>query len=276
MKLPKVAIIGCGYIGTELAILWAKKGFQITATSASLKKIKLLSKLVQKASIYKGTNDATISQILLENDVIVLTLSSNRHGDIEQTFLRTAQFLRKSAMELNIPKTLIYTSNMSVYGDQMGLWVQEDAPLKAATLQGKLLIETENTYLSLSEWGWQVSIFRLGEIYGPGREISKRVKELEGKVLPGTGNVFTNMVHQEDVVKAIDYAYSRELSGVYNLVDDDHPMQKDFYDMVAQKFHLRKVLWDPTLVPMNGNKRLSNIKIKKEGFRFTYPHRLMI
>ncbi len=276
MKPTKIAIIGCGYIGTDLAIYWTKKGHEITATTSSPKKIKLLSKIVQKTSLYKGSYDGVITQILLENDAIVLTLSANRHGDIEQTFLRTAQFIKSCALEMQTPKTLIYTSNCSVYGNHRGLWVQEASALNASTFEGKILIETENTYLSLLEQGWQVCIFRLGEIYGPGREISKKIKDLQGKVLTGNGESFTNMVHEEDVVKAIDYALERELKGVYNLCDNDHPPQKEFYDTVAKRFHLTPPLWDASQHPSTGNKRISNSKIKKEGFKFTYPHRLMI
>jgi nucleoside-diphosphate-sugar epimerase len=276
VKPLKIAIFGCGYLGTELAILLAKKGCEITVITSSPKKVRLLSRLVQKTCIYNGTDNGMIAQILAENDVIVLTFSANRHGDIEQSFLKTAQFIKQNSLEMKVSKTLIYTSNCSVYGNHNGLWVKESSLLKAATLEGKILIETENTYLSLIEQGWQICIFRLAEIYGSGREISKKIKELQGKVLPGTGKNFTNMVHEEDVIHAIDYALIRELKGIYNLCDDDHPTQKEFYDMIAKKFHLQPIDWDVSLNPLNGNKRISNSKIKKEGFKFSYPHHLII
>ncbi len=276
MNPKRVAIIGSGYIGTELAIYWAKKGYEITATTSSPKKIKLLSKIVQKTALYKGSADGVIAQILLENDAIILTLSANRHGDIEQTFLSTARFIKSCALEMQTPKTLIYTSNCSVYGNHHGLWVNEKSPLLATTLEGKILIETESCYLSLIDLGWQVCILRLSDIYGPGREISKKIKDLQGKVLSGSGENFTNMVHEEDVVHAIDYSLQRELKGVYNLSDNDHPKQKEFYDMISKRFHLTPPIWDASQHPLNGNKRISHNRIIKEGFRFTYPHRLMI
>ena len=84
------------------------------------------------------------------------------------------------------------------------------------------------------------------------------------------------MIHKEDVAGAVDYAYRHDCEGIYNLSDDDHPLRKDLYDAVAKKHHLHKVEWDPTHPGLRSdNKRVSNHKIKGEGFSLRHPHRVL-
>ncbi|MEI6242359.1 MAG: NAD-dependent epimerase/dehydratase family protein [Chlamydiota bacterium] len=272
--MKNVAIIGCGYVGTSLALFWKKKNYNITATVSQVKQSKTLSKIIPKTIIAKGTDKSIIEKLIAENDIILLTVSTSFSQNFENTFLRTAQTLRQAALQSKQSKTLIYTSNCIVYGEHKGQWVDEKSPLHPITEQSKILIETEKTLLSLQEKKWKVCVFRLGEIYGPNREISKTVKQLDQQVLPGKGNQYTNMVHRDDVIASVDYSLSYHLEGVYNIVDDDHPTKAELYDEISNRLFLPKITWDPTLTKIDhGNQRVSNHKIKASGYTFLHPHR---
>jgi nucleoside-diphosphate-sugar epimerase len=177
---------------------------------------------------------------------------------------------------MGLPRRLIYTSSTSVYGDHHGLWVDETSELKAKSEQAHILIETEKTYLSLKELGWNVCTLRFSEIYGPGRELSKRVEKLQGHTLPGAGDHYTNMIHKKDCAYAIDYALKHKLEGIFNATDDEHQTRRELYDAISLKFRLPKVKWDSNLTGLHsGNKRVSNHKIKAEGFSLFHPHRVL-
>ena len=271
-----IAIIGCGYIGSALSIFWNKKKYNITATTRSSKKLKILGKFAQRCSLFYGGDENTITSLVNDNDIIVLTLSADTLNEYENTFLKTAQALRHAAIGCSSPRRLIYTSNAMIYGDHQGKWVDENSFLFPSNDATKILIETENILLSTTECKWDVCIYRLGEIYGPGREISKKIKKLKHMILWGKGDFYTNMIHQEDIIRAIDYSLQFRLKGIYNLADDDHPTQKIFYEDVCQKLHLEQLIWDKSheLIPRI-NARMSNHKIKSAGFSFLYPHRLL-
>lgn len=272
---PSVAIIGCGYLGLEVAAGWSKKGYRITATTRTPDRLTELSQYAQKSLILRGDPEEYMP-IISANEALLISVAADAPEHYETTYLQTAQIFRQLALEMDLPRDLIYTSSTSVYGNHRGLWVDETSSLKAKGVQAKVLIETEKTFTSLEELGWNVCIFRLGEIYGPGREISERVRHLEGQVLPGAGDHYTNMIHKTDCALAIDYAMRYHLRGTYNLADDDHPTRKELYDQVSKRFHLPPVKWDPSLTGIHhGNKRVSNHKIKAEGFTFTYPHRVL-
>jgi nucleoside-diphosphate-sugar epimerase len=271
-----IVIIGCGYIGSETALIWKKKGHIVTSTTRNPDRLQQLSKVSQKSIILKGNDEDELIPLITDNEVILVAIAADSPEHYESAYLNTAQIFRHLALEMDLPRHLIYTSSTSVYGDHHGQWVDETSELLAKSDQAKILIEAEKTYLSLAEIGWRVSILRLAEIYGPGRELSFRVKQLEGHTLPGSGGHYTNMVHKSDCAAAIDYALRHHLEGTYNLADDEHPTRKELYDAISQKFKIPKVKWDPEHTSLHtGNKRVSNHKIKAEGFAFLHPHRVL-
>lgn len=274
--MKNICIIGCGYIGSEVALRWTKKGHQVTATTRHMKRLDSLSKIAKKSLIFKGTSEEELIPLISTNEVILVTIAPDSPEQYGSTYLQTANMFRHLALEMNEPRYLIYTSSTSVYGDHHGLWVDETSSVLGKSEQARILIETEKLYQSLEEIGWNVCILRLSEIYGPGREVSKRIRQLEGHVMPGTGELFTNMIHKEDIANAIDYALKHDFEGIYNLADDDHMTRKDLYLAVAKKQRLPEVKWDPSHPGLHSdNKRVSNHKIKSEGFSLHYPHRLL-
>lgn len=269
-----IAIIGCGYLGLDVAHAWTKKGMHVTATTRTPERLQELSKVAQKAVILKGNDEDEFVPLIANNEKILVAVAADSPEHYESAYLNTARIFRRLALEMDLPRDLLYISSTSVYGDHHGLWVDEASKLLAKDEQAKILIEAEKTYESLSEIGWNVCILRLAEIYGPGREISAKLRKMEGRPIPGTGELYTNMVHKDDCVGAIDYAFKHHLTGIYNLADDDHPTRKELYDSLAQKKGLPKVQWDPSLSGMHrGNKRVSNHKIKAAGFAFKHSHR---
>ncbi len=271
-----IVIIGCGYIGSEIAAIWKRKGHTVTATTRDPDKVDELSRAAQKVVIIKGNDEDELIPLIAENDLILVTVAADSAEHYESAYLNTAQIFRHLALEMDLPRTLIYTSSTSVYGDHHGQWVDETSELLAKSEQGKVLIEAEKHYLSLEELGWNVCLLRLSEIYGPGRELSKRVKNMEGRILPGGGEQYTNMIHKIDAAHAIDYAQRHHLEGIYNLSDDVHPTRKELYDSISEKFQYQFVKWDPTHLPLHtGNKRISTHKIKAEGFAFRHSLRAM-
>jgi nucleoside-diphosphate-sugar epimerase len=274
--MKHIAIIGCGYVGLCVASLLTKKGHSVTATTRNPNRLEELSQVAQKSLLLKGNHEEEFIPLIAHQEVLIVTIAADSPEFYESAYLHTAQMMRHLALEMNLPRHLIYTSSTSVYGEYNGQWVDENYELLAKGEQARILIETEKTYLSLQELGWHVCILRLAEIYGPGRELSKRVENLEGHSLPGNGEGFTNMIHRTDCGSAIDYAIKHHLEGVFNLADDDHPTRKELYEQIAQKFDLPPVEWDPSRAGMHStNKRISNHKIKSEGFVFRHPHRIL-
>jgi len=124
-----------------------------------------------------------------------------------------------------------------------------------------------------------VIILRLAGIYGPGRgHWFKQFLRGDAR-LEGDGSRLLNMIHRDDVVGAIITALQSDAPApsVFNVVDDEPVMQRDFFAWLAGQ--LDKPM--PPSVPADAeanrkrgvtNKRVSNERLKKMlGCQFKYP-----
>ena len=105
-----------------------------------------------------------------------------------------------------------YLSSTGVYGDALGAWVDETAPLK-----GRRGARTA------ADLAWQglrddVRVFRLPGIYGAGRSALERVVAGKAHRVDDSAQVFSR-VHVDDIVSGVVASFSAP-AGTYNLTDD--------------------------------------------------------
>ncbi|WP_428032363.1 NAD-dependent epimerase/dehydratase family protein [Ancylobacter sp.] len=116
---------------------------------------------------------------------------------------------------------LVYLSTIGVYGDSAGAWIDETAPLSAATPRAQRRIEAEAAWLALGRRaGRPVAVLRLGGIYGPGRNALIDVADGTARCIEREGQVF-NRIHVDDIAGAISAAIAEKFDGVVNVVDDE-------------------------------------------------------
>lgn len=268
-----IAIIGCGYIGREIAKELSKKHFVTTATN-SKKIIEKLAKISQKSVLLKANDEVELFHILTNNDLIIVCIDPDNPEDYESNYTELAHSIKRMSLLIVRPKTLFFTSSTIVYGEQNGKWVDEKTALNPTTTEAKNLINVENIFLSMEDQKWKVVILRVGNIYGTGKELSTILKELHEHTLPGHGNNFTNMIHVKDVIGSIKHINQHNLNGIFNIVDDDHPSRKELYDTVCQKCNISSIQWNPSYKSYHqGNKRVSNHYLKSTGYQLVKPKR---
>ncbi len=283
-----VAIIGCGYIGYKVAQYWQQKNdFVVTVTTTSPERVPGLQSVSQKVVVTCGNdldslksvlhnpcgNDLdSLKSVLHNQDVVVLSIGAKSSELYEETYLQTAQTLVSSLQQIKSVKQLIYTGSCAVYGDRNGVWVDEETPVAPANLNAQILRKTEDVLLSASSENLRVCIFRLGGIYGTGRELVKIFGRYSDATRPGNGEDITNWIHLDDIVGAIEFARHRRLQGIYNLVDDAHLTSRDLLDSLFEKHNLPKVKWDTSIKSTRSyNAWVSNEKLKEAGYQLIHP-----
>lgn len=264
----KIGILGGGYVGRALGLHWKKcySNDQVLITTRDPEKIE---ELAHFCTIPYLITSSSLLDFLQTLDALVVCLAPDNSSNYVDTYLKTAQQILFHLPNCPLLKQIVYTGSTSVYGEWNGEWVNEDSPLHPIHPNGQILCETERIFLEGITEHRKVCIFRLGEIYGPGREIEERLKKMQGIYFPGNGENYTNLIHLSQIVKGIEYALKHNLQGIYNLCNDLHEKRKDFYNKICKHYHLPPVLWDPLKTSIHGgNKRVSNEKIKKKGFTF--------
>lgn len=268
----KATILGCGYVGTAVARLWHHKGHTVTATTTTPEKVFGLQAIVSQVAVVTGGEGEKLKQLLAQQDILLICVGAGRQASYEATYLNTAKTLAAILPQTSI-RQVIFTSSYSLYGDHQGAWVDESTPVKPATANGETMAATERTLLDTITPQRRVCIFRLGGIYGPGRELSKIYGRIAGTTRPGTGEEGSNWIHLEDIVGAIDFACQHHLNGIYNLVQDEVPTVRELIQRVCDTHQIPPIAWDPSQPSRRPyNVRVANQKLKAAGYRFRHPN----
>ncbi len=268
----KRVILGCGYIGKALLEYLHHDKKSLIATTTSAERQFELEPLAGEVVVVQGDDRVTLRKLLTGVKQVIVCVAPKKGDSYANVYLKTAKVLCSILKEGTSVEQLVYTSSISVYGEQGGVWVTEEASVKPIGINGEILCETESIYLNAYTPNQVVmTVLRLGGLYGPGREHEIRARKMAGKIFPGSGEQFSNWIHQEDAVRAIDWVLKRRLGGIYNVCSDDHPTRKSLYEKITAQLQLSSVQWDPFQEGAHsGNRKVSSEKLKATGFEFLH------
>ncbi|MEY3202328.1 MAG: hypothetical protein RIR70_1878 [Pseudomonadota bacterium] len=186
-----------------------------------------------------------------------------------------------------------YISTSGVYGDYQGEWVSEARPVQPTTARAKRRVDAEARVRALSRplrrasfvvsrptarlrgARARVSILRAPGIYAADRMPLARIERGDAVLRP-EDDVFTNHIHADDLAHMVCLALFRARPGrVFNASDDSSLKMGDYFDRVADAFHLPRPprvsraeaalrLSPMTLSFMSESRRLQNARIKSE------------
>ena len=270
----KLAIIGCGYVGSAAGYLWHSAGHEVTVTTTTPAKKSELQAIASKVVILTGDDLEKLKEVVADRDVVLLSVGSKQRtpDTYRQAYLETAQNVVAAIRAGSKVKQLIYTSSYGILNHEDGDVVDETIKVEPKDEFGEILYKTEQTLLSMTETEFKTCILRLTGIYGPGRELIKIFRRLAGTTRAGNGERYTNWVHLIDIVRAIDFAREKQLEGIYHLNSDEILKMKEFLDRLFHAHNLPPVTWDSSQPSArSSNMRLSNQKIKDAGFELAYP-----
>ena len=270
----RLAIIGCGYVGSRVARLWYEAGNDVTVTTTSPNNISALQAISSKVVILTGDDSATLQQVIGDRDVVLLSIGSKQRTPqvYRQTYLETAQNLVAAIEAGTGVKQIIYTGSYGIINDKSGGTIDETVAIKPKDEFGEILYQTEQVLLSAANANLKICILRLSGIYGEGRELIKIFGRVAGTTRPGSGDRYTNWVHVEDIVRAIDFAKEQQLEGIYHLNSDEMMTTQEFFQRLFEAHNLPPVTWDSSQTSTRShNIKLSNQKIKDAGFELAHP-----
>ncbi|MGF1498365.1 MAG: SDR family oxidoreductase [Elainellaceae cyanobacterium] len=269
--MVNAVILGCGYVGKAVARHWQSDGLTVTATTTSPGRLAELEAIAHQAMILRGDDAETLRNVLADADVVLVSVGAPSADAYEATYLDTAKTLVDVLPNTTV-RQVIYTGSYAVYGDQGGAWVNEETAIAPSNHNGEILAETEQILLKAATDQRAVCVFRLGGIYGPGRELMRIFRRAAGSTRPGDGSDASNWIHLDDIVGAIAFAEQHRLSGLYNLVQTEPTTTGELTNRVLQAQQLPPVTWDasqPSQRPYNA--RVSNQKLRDAGYEFVHP-----
>jgi nucleoside-diphosphate-sugar epimerase len=276
----RVLIVGCGYVGLPLGVELLQQGHKVFGLRRGRTDTADLAVAGLKPLTADITKPGDLARLPGPFDWVVNTVSSTR-GNVEeyrQVYLNGTRHLSDWLAPMGLKK-FVYTSSTSVYGQTDGSVVKETSPTEPSSPTSQLLVDTEKLLLEMVQAkNFPAVILRVAGIYGPGRG-HLFLQYLRGQArIAGKGERIINMIHRDDLVKAITASLESGKPGeVYNAVDDEPVAQIHFFRWLSES--LGK--WMPPFADDEQgatrkrgltHKKVSNRKLKMElGVQLKYP-----
>jgi nucleoside-diphosphate-sugar epimerase len=270
----KILILGTGHIGKALAATLRKHGHQVAGTTTTPAKVAGLESLLDEVHVLRGSDSAAMAAAAQDCDAIVVTVAPNwkTTATAAQRELQYREVLVESCdnAAASCPR-VIFCSSFSVYGD--GGDGQSAIDESTATSDDD---EPSTRYYQQAEQAVlanaQGAVLRFPDMYGaPGdmtypQRVAASHQYFDGKTVFGDKPPLYT-IHAEDVVRAIDHAISADLSGVYNVCDNDtvpYSNQQVFDAICAQEGLQPLQFLNQIKAPL---RKISASKLYATGFR---------
>lgn len=273
----RALIVGCGYVGLELGRQLSEGGHEVWGMRRSDEGAGEMVAAGIRPIVGDLSEDG-LARAEGSFDWVANVVSSSKGGaeDYRRVYLEGNRKLVAWARERGVKK-LVYTSSTSVYGQTDGSAVKENSPAEPASETGKILVEAEKVLLEAAP-AVPAVVLRVAGIYGPGRgHLFKQYLKNEATI-PGKGERIINMIHRDDVARAVVAAFKNGRAGeIYNVVDDEPVAMVHFFRWLAET--LGK--WMPPFGPEESegerkraitNKKVQNRRMKVElGVALKFP-----
>lgn len=245
-NMKRVSIVGLGWLGMPLALSLLSNGYEVkgsktTEDGVAAAKMSGIDAFQLIMAPLPQCDEEDWDQ-LFQCDVLIITLPAKRDPEQAEIYRQSVQLLVDSALGHAVSH-VIFISSTSVYGNGEGE-VTEESPLNPERVSGKVLVELENWLHQLPNLS--VDILRPAGLVGPQRHPGRF---LAGKQELPEGNCGVNLVHQEDVIAAIELLLAEPetvSNRIYNLCAPEHPRKRDFYPEMAKKLGVAAPVFTPT------------------------------
>lgn len=206
--MKSVSILGCGWLGKELAISLVEKDYNVKGSTTSEEKLKEL-KRVHITPYLVDISKKNIQQEFLETDVLIIAITSKEVEDFKWLI---------SEIEKSNTDKVIFISSTSVYPSLKKEMTEEDEIIDSS------LVEIENLFRNKNKF--KTTILRFAGLFGGNRQpgnwfADRKIPHPKG---------YVNMIHREDCITIIQQIIEQNVFGeVFNACANHHPTREDFY-----------------------------------------------
>lgn len=265
-------VIGCGYLGSEVARRWLRQGYDVYGLVRSAQRAELLAAEGVRPLVGDVTRRATLSS-LPPADTVLFSVGRNRGDDISPHDLYVGGLRNVLSALPEAPRCFVLISSTGVFGQPVGGPVDEQTPPAPVRETAKALLAAEQ-FLGEHAVAQQPVVLRLAGIYGPGR-LPGAADLKADRPLAKDPEALLNLIHVADAASVV--LACEQAAGLPRLllVSDGHPVERrEFYQYLAGLLGVSP----PRFVqPLAGgrstvSKRISNrLMLSSLGCRLCYP-----
>ena len=220
-----ISILGCGWLGKQLAKHFIEMGYIVKGSVTSIEKMKVLrAENISPYSILLSENDFVINNFdFFRCDVLIISIPPRRVVHVEEIFPLQIGHLIPLILRHGIQK-VIFISSTSVYPDQNQVAYEHDSFIPG-TATGNAILNAEKMLKEQS--GFETTILRFGGLIGPDRN----PVGFYSKMAHPIANSPVNLVHIDDCIGIISAIIENGIWGeILNACCPEHPTKKEFFE----------------------------------------------
>lgn len=260
----KVIIVGCGWLGQQVAPKLAAAGLQVFGSRRSADAAQSLAKPIYGVALPLVNAEISAElQTLFHDAWVICTIPpGGRAGGSTTDYLPVLSTLATLCQQAGI-KGGIHISSTGVYQGLAGE-VDETAVLKQEHPRVALLAAAEQLLRASGPW----LTLRLSGLMGPGRHPGRFV---QGKTLSGAAYP-VNMVHSADVAQALLAIIGNWPlpSHCYNLSSPEWVTKQDFYQAACAQLGISQPVSFTAEASEPARQVLANALCRDTGFRYQF------
>ena len=274
-------VIGCGYVGMRVAKHLVAQGHRVFGIRRNITEIEEFEDANIQALGIDITDPSQLAKIPSSIQWAVNAVSSSRRGPevYREIYVDATKSLTSYLQKNTNLEHYLHISSTSVYGQTDGSWITEDAERQPSTETSRILVEAEDFLQSSYQAShFPATITRISGIYGPDRGYLFQQYLKNEATMVGNGSRIINMIHVDDIVRAITTILASGTPGTtYNLTDSCPTTQLEFFTWLASELNgaLPPQATDSELKRRKRaitNKRVSNHRLLTDlDFKLRYP-----
>jgi nucleoside-diphosphate-sugar epimerase len=266
--MAKILIVGCGDLGTEMALRLQQARHELVGVRISNKP---LPAGIQHIQADVTQLDSLQVLVTLNPQIIIYCIAAGAQTDAAYEAQYVSGLRNVLTTQTNNSKLqhVFFVSSTRVYGQVTTELLDDTATAVAADFGGERLLEAEAL---LQHLPCNSTVCRLSGIYGPGRlRMIRLAKSDQDWPLQ---NSWSNRIHRDDaaafIVFLVEQALAAQALLAYYIVTDSKPVsQYEVLNWIAAK--IQRPNYEPKQKPVAGGKRLSNMAMLASGFKLQYP-----
>jgi len=280
-RMMSLICFGFGYCAEHFVATYSEKFGSIIGTVRGAERAAIINAYGGgrlQAMVFDGASgSAELSHAISAADYILVSAPPAESGD---PVLAVLADVLTQAKRL---RAIVYLSTIGVYGDRGGAWVDETAEPQPDSGRASARLAAEKAWQRAGERsGASVAVLRLAGIYGPGQNALEQITRGKARRIIKSDQIF-NRVHVADIAQAIDAAFTRRASGIFNVADDEPSPPADPIVFAAQLLDVDPppeipfAQAAPSMSPLGLSfwqecRRVKNDKLKRElGVTLRYP-----
>lgn len=261
----KISVLGCGWSGLPLAAHLAQQGYTVKGSTTRMAKLtELAFEGILPFVITTGLKlEGERINDFFHTDLLVVTLPPPKMAGIPDFHLHAHRAIARMVEQKGIKRVILFSST-SVYPDQGGLVIEDDAQRLLSPHSGVAMLDIENCYAQNE--GFETTVLRFGGLTGPGRHPGRFVS---GKEMIKNSENAVNMTHLDDIIGACRFIIeNKSLSGPFNVCSPTKLTRGEFYTKALQSLGNQV----PPLDRKGDNgKIVSADKLIRAGYNFAHP-----